>query len=60
MKALCVIPARGGSKRIPLKNIKKFLGKPLIYYTIKSAKENLKFLTKLLYLQIQEKSKKFP
>ncbi len=40
MKALCVIPARGGSKRIPLKNIKKFLGKPLIYYTIKSAKKS--------------------
>ncbi len=40
MKALCVIPARGGSKRIPLKNIKKFLGKPLIYYTIESAKKS--------------------
>ena len=40
MKVLCVIPARGGSKRIPLKNIKNFLGKPLIYYTIKSAKDS--------------------
>lgn len=37
MKVLCVIPARGGSKRIPNKNIKKFLGKPLIYHTIKAA-----------------------
>jgi len=40
MKVLAVIPARGGSKRIPLKNIKSFLGKPLIYYTIKSAKDS--------------------
>ena len=32
-----VIPARGGSKRIPKKNIKSFYGKPLIYYAIKSA-----------------------
>jgi len=36
-KCICVIPARGGSKRIPLKNIKKFFGKPLIYYSIKNA-----------------------
>lgn len=31
------IPARGGSKSIPLKNIKLLNGKPLIYYTLKSA-----------------------
>ncbi len=34
---LCVIPARGASKRIPKKNIKLFCGKPLIYYSIKTA-----------------------
>ena len=34
---LCVIPARGGSKRIPRKNIKKFHGKPLIAYSIQVA-----------------------
>ncbi|AQW80481.1 pseudaminic acid cytidylyltransferase [Campylobacter pinnipediorum] len=34
---LCVIPARGGSKRIPKKNIKDFLGKPLIAYSIQTA-----------------------
>ncbi len=34
---LCLIPARGGSKRIPGKNIKKFCGWPLISYTIKQA-----------------------
>lgn len=34
---LCIIPARGGSKRIPRKNIKNFLGKPIISYSIESA-----------------------
>jgi CMP-N,N'-diacetyllegionaminic acid synthase len=33
---LCVIPARGGSKRIPRKNIKSFYGKPLIQWTIEA------------------------
>lgn len=36
---LAIIPARGGSKGIPKKNIKPFVGKPLIYYAIKLAKE---------------------
>ena len=36
-KALCIIPARGGSKRIPRKNIKEFLGKPIIEYSIDTA-----------------------
>ena len=34
---LCVIPARGGSKRIPRKNIKEFCGKPMISYSISAA-----------------------
>jgi len=34
---LCIIPARGGSKRIPRKNIKDFLGKPMIAYSIEAA-----------------------
>jgi len=34
---IAVIPARGGSKRIPRKNIKKFLGKPIISYSIEAA-----------------------
>ena len=34
---ICVIPARGGSKRIPKKNIKKFNGKPIIAYSIDAA-----------------------
>jgi pseudaminic acid cytidylyltransferase len=37
MGNLCIIPARGGSKRIPRKNIKNFLGKPIIAYSIEVA-----------------------
>lgn len=39
MKPLVVIPARGGSKRLPGKNIKPLNGKPLIHYTIEAARE---------------------
>ena len=34
---LCVIPARGGSKRIPRKNIRDFCGKPMIAWSIEAA-----------------------
>ena len=37
MNILAIIPARGGSKGVPRKNIKKIAGKPLIAYTIESA-----------------------
>lgn len=37
MKNIAIIPARGGSKRIPRKNIKDFLGKPIIAYSIEAA-----------------------
>lgn len=37
MKNLAIIPARGGSKRIPRKNIKPFLGKPMLAYSIEVA-----------------------
>ena len=37
---ICVIPARGGSKRIPRKNIKEFNGKPIIAYSIEAAFES--------------------
>src|SRR3989338_2794581 len=40
MKVLAVITARGGSKGIPNKNIKKFGGKPLIAYTAEIAKKS--------------------
>ena len=38
MKSLFLIPARGGSKGIPHKNIKELGGKPLIYYSIEAAR----------------------
>ncbi|MGN0347094.1 MAG: pseudaminic acid cytidylyltransferase [Lachnospiraceae bacterium] len=40
MKALAIITARGGSKRIPRKNVKPFLGKPIIEYSIAAALES--------------------
>lgn len=39
MEVLVVIPARGGSKGIPYKNIKPLAGKPLIYYSIDVARQ---------------------
>jgi len=39
MNYIVVIPARGGSKGVPGKNIKKLNGKPLIYYSIEAARE---------------------
>lgn len=35
--AIAIIPARGGSKRIPRKNIRSFMGKPIISYSIQAA-----------------------
>ena len=35
---IAIIPARGGSKRIPRKNIKQFCGKPMIAWSIEAAK----------------------
>lgn len=37
MKSLCIITARGGSKRIPKKNIKNFCGKPILAYSVEAA-----------------------
>ncbi len=37
MKTIAIITARGGSKRIPKKNIKEFCGKPIIAYSIEAA-----------------------
>ena len=44
---IAIIPARGGSKRIPKKNIKYLCGKPLIQYTIESALES-RFLDRII------------
>ena len=37
MSTIAIIPARGGSKRIPRKNIRPFLGKPIMAYSIQTA-----------------------
>ncbi|UOK43793.1 MULTISPECIES: cytidylyltransferase domain-containing protein [Flavobacterium] len=47
MKLLAVIPARGGSKGVPGKNIKLLGGKPLIAYSIESAKKS-KLLSEII------------
>ena len=46
-KILCVIPARSGSKGIPSKNIQKVCGKPLIEYTINTAKKS-RLITRII------------
>lgn len=46
MKVLGIIPARGGSKGLPKKNIKVLMGRPLIVYTIEEAQKS-KYITNL-------------
>lgn len=46
-KILAIVPARGGSKGIPRKNIKMLIDKPLIAWTIEEAKKS-KFIDKLI------------
>ncbi len=45
MEVLAIVPARGGSKGIPNKNIKDLNGHPLIYYSIKAGQES-KYVTR--------------
>ncbi|MBR4966120.1 MAG: pseudaminic acid cytidylyltransferase, partial [Lachnospiraceae bacterium] len=40
MKTIAMITARGGSKRIPRKNVLPFCGKPIILYSIQAALES--------------------
>ena len=61
-KNLCVIPARGGSKRIPRKNVRDFLGKPIISYSIEVAKKSSLFKEIMVStddIEIAEISKKY-
>lgn len=37
MQGMCIIPARGGSKRLPRKNIAEFLGRPILAHTVEAA-----------------------
>lgn len=62
MKSIAIITARGGSKRIPKKNIKDFLGKPIIAYTIEAAIESKLFNSVMVSTdseEIAEISKKY-
>lgn len=54
MKALAMITARGGSKRIPGKNIRPFLGKPIIAYSIQAALESGIFDTVMVSTDSEE------
>ena len=59
---VAIIPARGGSSRIPAKNIKNFCGKPMIAYSIEAAKKaNVfqKIIVSTDSAEIAEISKKF-
>jgi len=53
-KTIAVITARGGSKRIPRKNIKEFLGKPMIKYAIDAALESKIFDTVMVSTDDEE------
>lgn len=61
-RIISIIPARGGSKGVPRKNIKKLLGKPLIAWTIEEAKSS-KYIDRVVVStddeEIAEKSKKY-
>ena len=62
MKSIAIIPARGGSKRIPRKNIKDFLGKPIIAYSIEAALKSELFSEVMVStddLEIAEISKQY-
>jgi pseudaminic acid cytidylyltransferase len=54
MNNLCIIPARGGSKRIPKKNIKSFLGKSIIAYSIEAAIQSKLFTEIMVSTDCQE------
>ena len=56
-KYIAIIPARGCSKGVPKKNIKKFLGKPLIEHSINYAKES-KYIEKIILTTDNEEIKK--
>ena len=47
MEIMAIIPARGGSKGIPLKNLKLLNGKPLIEYSINASRKS-KFITRTI------------
>jgi len=56
-KIIAIIPARGGSKRIPRKNIKLLCGKPLIYYTIREALKSKRISKTIVSTENEEVAK---
>ncbi len=54
MKALAVIPARGGSKRLPSKNIRDFAGKPMLAWSVEAALESGLFDTVMVSTESEE------
>ena len=54
MRNIAIITARGGSKRIPRKNIKEFCGKPIIWYSIEAALESGVFDTVMVSTDDEE------
>jgi len=62
MKTLAIITARGGSKRIPRKNIKEFCGKPIMAYSVEAAANSEAFDTVMIStedVEIAEIGKKY-
>lgn len=54
MKSIAIITARGGSKRIPRKNIKEFCGKPILAYSIEAALKSELFDTVMVSTDDEE------
>lgn len=54
MRKIAIITARGGSKRIPRKNIREFCGKPILAYSIEAAKESGLFDTVMVSTDDEE------
>ena len=51
---VCIIPARGGSKRLKRKNIYPLLGKPLLQYTVEAALATNFITRKNLFVSIED------
>ena len=58
-KILAIIPARSGSKRIKNKNLKKINSKPLIYYSLKYALDNKKYIDEFFLSTDSKKISKY-
>lgn len=54
MKSLAVITARGGSKRIPRKNIREFCGKPILAYSVEAALKSGMFTEVMISTEDEE------